>query len=42
MTLRILELILAFGTMAIYKFKLKQTIFGYKIDNYKYEYVDYF
>ncbi len=27
--------------MAIYKFKLKHTILGYKIDNYDYEYTDY-
>jgi len=27
--------------MAIYKFKVKKTIWGYKIDNYDYEYVDY-
>ena len=27
--------------MSIYKFKLKQTIFGYKIDNYDYEYTNY-
>lgn len=27
--------------MSVYKFKLKQTIFGYKIDDYKMEYVYY-
>ena len=27
--------------MSIYKFQVKQTIFGYKIDNYKIEYVNY-
>lgn len=27
--------------MSIYKFKLKQTIFGYKIDSYKFEYINY-
>lgn len=27
--------------MAIYKFKLKQTIWGYKIDKYDYEYANY-
>lgn len=41
MILLILILMPDFGTMAITKFKLKQTIFGYKIDDYKYEYVNY-
>lgn len=27
--------------MAIYKFKIKRTIFGYKIDSYKYDYEHY-
>ena len=27
--------------MSIYKFKVKQTIFGYKIDNYEFQHINY-